>query len=115
MALPPEQLADLKLLFPKLSTAEEGGTTFIQIKNMILPDGCDPKEVTGLLCPIDRDGYHSRLFLSHKISHKGRGQNWNPAGGIVILGKTWFAVSWKTSAGQTLTRMLLDHLGAFRP
>ena len=115
MALPADQLEELKILFPKLAVAEEGGMTFVEIKNLILPQGCSPKQVTALLCPMSRDGYCSRLFLSEKISHKGRGQNWNPAGGTVILGQSWFAVSWKTSAGQTLTRMVLDHLDAFRP
>ncbi len=111
---PPDQIDGLKMLFPELSAAEEGGTTFIRIENLILPEGCVPRTVEALLCPIARDGYSSRLFLSEKISHGGGGTNWNPQGGSVILGRQWWAVSWQTRPGQTLSEMVLDHLGAFR-
>lgn len=111
---PPDQIDGLKLLFPALAAAEEGGTMFIRIENLILPEGCEPRKSDALLCPVARDGYSSRLFLSEKISHRGAGTNWNPSNGSVILGRQWWAVSWRTRAGQTLSEMVLDHLGAFR-
>ena len=86
--------------------------TFLRIEGLNLPEGASPVEVTGLLCPTARDGYQSRLFLDHRITHRGKGTNWN-ADGVVILGQPWYAVSWQTKPGQTLIQMMLDHLGAF--
>lgn len=112
---PQEQIDCLKTLYPGLSMAEEGGLSFILIENLKLPEGCEPRVVKGLLCPMKRDGYPSRLFISAKVSHKGKGQNWNPTNGCVILGQQWWAVSWKTTQpDQTLSQMVLDHLLAFR-
>ena len=111
---PAGQIETLKALFPNIEVAEEGGTRFILITGVMLPDGCEPREVEALLCPSERDGYPSRLFLSHKVTHRGRGTNWNPHAGAMILGRLWWAVSWKTRPGQTLSEMVLDHLGAFR-
>jgi len=112
--LPTGEVEALKALFPNIALAEEGGTSFILIKNVTLPDGCEPRQVEALLCPSERDGYPSRLFLSHKVSHHGKGTNWSPSGGAMILGRVWWAVSWRTRSGQSLTEMVLDHLAAFR-
>jgi hypothetical protein len=115
LVFPQDQIDELKKMYPVLSTAEEGDFRFILIENLKLPEGCEPKIVKGLLCPMTRDGYPSRLFLSAKVTHKGKGQNWNPQNGTVILGEHWWAVSWKTTrSGQTIREMLLDHLEAFR-
>lgn len=112
---PQEQIEALKSVYSALSVAEEGSFKFILIENLKLPEGCEPSTVNGLLCPTDRDGYPSRLFLSEKIAHRGAGQNWNPPNGSVMLGKQWWAVSWKTTRpNQTMLEMVLDHLGAFR-
>ncbi len=110
-----EQIEALKTVYPALAAAEEGSFKFVLLENLKLPEGCEPRTVTGLLCPMDRDGYPSRLFVSDKIVHRGVGQNWNPPGGSTILGRQWWAVSWKTTRpNQTLLEMVLDHLGAFR-
>lgn len=112
---PQEQIEVLKSVYPTLSLMEEGSFNFIQIENLKLPEGCEPRMVKGLLCPMDRDGYPSRLFLSTKVGHRGAGKNWNPATGTLIRGEHWWAVSWKTARpDQTLLEMVLDHLGAFR-
>lgn len=108
-----EQLNALKSVFPDLEVGKEGGTEFVHIRDMPLPDGCVPNRVDGLLCPSARDGYPSRLFLSEQISHSGKGTNWNAAG-VRILGRQWWAVSWKTRDAQTLLEMILDHLSAFQ-
>jgi hypothetical protein len=109
-----EQVGALKSLYPKISTASEGDFRFIRIDELKLPSGCAPDIVSALLCPMLRDNYPSRLFLSKKIAHKGRGQHWN-ADGVLILGQQWWGVSWKTTKpNQTLLEMVLDHLGAFR-
>ncbi len=110
-----DQIDALKSVYPTLGTAEEGSFKFILIEGLKLPEGCEPRTINGLLCPTERDGYPSRLFLSAKIAHRGPGQNWNPANGSTILGQNWWAVSWKTTrSNQTLLEMVLDHLGAFR-
>lgn len=109
-----EQIAALKTLYPDIATASEGGVDYILIEPLKLPEGCEPRTVKGLLCPTQRDGYPSRLFISQKISHRGKGQNWNPTHSVVILGQHWWAVSWKTNSNLTLIQMVLDHLGAFR-
>src|ERR1043165_6832870 len=103
-----KQVDVLKTLYLTLATAEEGDFAFILIDPLKLPDGCQPQEVKGLLCPTQRDGYPSRLFLSEKVQHRGKGQNWNPTDGSMILGQKWWAVSWKTTrSNQTLLEMVL--------
>lgn len=109
----PEQIEALKTLYPEISIAEEGSLPYLRIEKLKLPDGANPQVVTGLLCAAKRDDYNSRLFLSEKITHGGKGTNWN-ADGVVILGQKWWAVSWKTPEGLTLLQMVLNHLGAFR-
>lgn len=113
MPFPADEIEELKLFNPNLSLAEEGGRSYIRIEGLWLPAGCQPNTVTGLLCPLDHSGYTSRLFLSHQIDHKGRGQNWN-AQGVVILGQKWWAVSWKIAQeNKRLLSKLQAHLGAF--
>lgn len=114
MAFDQDQVNELKRYYPKLQDAEEGGQSFILISEMALPSGCDPQMVDGLLCPSLRDGYPSRLFFSSKIVHRGRGNNWN-ADGVVILGRRWWAVSWHTHKNnQRLLEMVTTHLQAFK-
>src|SRR4051812_34053052 len=107
---PQEQIDALKTLYPEVSASAEGVNEYIAVERLRLPDGCEPKEVKALLCINQRDGYPSRLFLSKKVTHKGKGQNWN-ANGVLILGQQWWAVSWKTNRPNlTLTQMIIDHL-----
>ncbi len=109
---PAEQIAALKTLYPQLSAAEEGGKPYLRIEGLKLPDGAIPQIVTALLCPVP-ESYQSRLYLDTKITHPGKGTNWN-ANGVVILGQKWWAVSWQTKPNLTLVEMMLTHLDAFR-
>ena len=110
-----DQVAALKSVFPNVSATEVGEVTVYVIENICLPEGAEPKVVTGLLWPRDRDGYPSRLYLSQKVVHKGKGQNWNPKESVNLLGRVWWAVSWKLARPeQTLLEMTLGHLEAFR-
>jgi hypothetical protein len=112
---PKDQIAAVKAAYPDISVAEEGKVNFLLIEKLKLPDGCNPRVVDALLCPAARDGYPSRLFLSQKISHRGPGQGWNPNHAVVILGRQWWAVSWKTDGKEKpLMGMIMDHIGAFR-
>ena len=107
-----DQVALLKKLCPSAAEATEGGVTFLHLGQISLPNGCNPRLVEALLCPVARDGYQSRLFLSEKVAHTGKGQNWN--GNAYILGRTWWAVSWHTRQGIPFHEMVLGHLEAFR-
>ena len=112
MTFPPDEIGEVKTVFAGLSTASEGGTDFILIPSLKLPASCDPPVVDALLCPSQKDGYSSRLYLSARITHKGLGQNWNAD--HVILGRCWFAVSWRVDPSVTrLLSILAAHLEAF--
>lgn len=114
MSFEQDQIDELKCYYSNLSVVEDAGQRFILIPLLQLPDGCVPQGVEGLLCPSPRDGYPSRLFLSSKIKHNGPGQNWN-ADGVVIAGKRWWAVSWKTNNNnQRILGMVTAHLQAFK-
>jgi hypothetical protein len=102
----------MKQAFASLCTASEGGINFILIPSLKMPAGCEPAVVDALLCPSQRDSYRSRLYLSYKIRHKGPGQNWNAD--QIILGRRWFAVSWRVDPSVTrLLALLAAHLEAF--
>jgi hypothetical protein len=114
MALKPEQITELKRCYSGLALVKDGEVEFILISPLLLPAGCEPHSVDGLLCPVPRDGYSSRLFLSQKITHSGKGVNWN-ADGVLIANRKWWAVSWKTNKDDlTLLGMVLTHLDAFK-
>lgn len=108
------QIDELKLFYPEIGAVTDGGVEFILIRSFRLPDGCAPAVVDALLCPVARDGYPSRLFLSQKVRHIGPGQNWNAAG-VQIAGSQWWAVSWKVNKnGLTLLGVVLAHMEAFK-
>ena len=112
MSFAEDEIDELKNAFAGLSMTSEGGTVFILVPSLILPTGCDPAIVDGLLCPSIRDGYPSRLFLSSRVNHRGPGQNWT--GDQLILGRRWSAVSWKTQESKSrLSAILAGHLEAF--
>lgn len=115
MNFPLDEIEELKRSFVGLSTASEGGTAFILIPEMSLPAGCQPGVVDALFCPSPRDGYTSRLFLSARVAHHGKGQNWNPGTGVMILGRQWWAVSWKAQdSNKRLSAILASQLEAFK-
>ena len=110
-----EEIEELKKCYPNIGLASEGGKDYLRIEGLRLPEGCQPDTVTGLLCPTEHSGYSSRLFLSTRITHRGKGTNWNAAG-VVILGQQWWAVSWKINAANVrLISKVQAHLGAFTP
>lgn len=113
MNFPDDQIAELKLLFPSVSLAEENGHTYFFFEKMRLPSGCDPAITDGLLCATPRDGYPSRLFFHDKITSRSA-LNWNSLG-VRILERNWNAYSWKINRdGLRLAQMMTEHLGALR-
>jgi len=111
MEFSPEQIAELKTIVPELATADEGGNSFILLKNCNLPGGCTPSVADLLLCAVPRDGYESRLFFPVQIAG-GPARNWN--GNLRLLDKNWFAFSWRTASGLRLAEMLVIHLNGLR-
>jgi hypothetical protein len=105
-----DEVEELVRQYADVEAAEEGGITFYLLPNVAMKPGRTPARVDLLLCPVARDGYESRLFLSERV-HGGPQQNWN--GHIRILERNWVAVSWRTPKGLRMAQMVAHHLGAF--
>ena len=108
-----DDVAELLILYPGAQRADAGGRPYFLLPDMALPDGCTPESTDALLCPRERDGYSSRLFLARQIAHRGSGTNWN-AMNVRILERNWFAVSWRVQASLRLVQLIRGHLDAFR-
>lgn len=113
MEIPQDQIEELRDLCSELSQASEGGFQYIRLHQLKLFDSCTPNTVDALLCPMERDGYHSRLFFTQVIAKQSGIQlNWNSH--LRILDGDWHAYSWKTQPGLRLFEMVLIHLDALR-
>lgn len=109
---PDDQIQELKAIYGDgIKKIVDLGFPYFLIPNLQLPDGCTPGVVDGLLCPVQKDNYASRLFVSEKVQFQGKA-NWN--GNVRVGGRNWFAVSWKTVGSLRLSQMVVVHLGAFR-
>jgi len=107
MDIPDEQIKELEKYFEGTRRIEEGGLIYFYIPTLVLPDGCEPKVVEAMLCPVQRDGYPSRLFLSAMVKTPFP-RNWN-ANGVRIMERQWYAFSYNHIKG-TLLQMLAAHL-----
>lgn len=114
MTISQEQIEELLGVFPNVKQASEGGTTYFLLPKLNMPLHCTPDQVDALLCPVLRDGYQSRLFLSEKVNGNSS-RNWTVTGNVRILDRNWYAISWQTRPGLRLMQMLLAHLDAFKP
>ena len=108
MDFPDKQIKELEKYCEGVRRVDEGGLIYFYIPALILPDGCEPKVVEAMLCPVDRDGYTSRLFLSEMVKTPFP-RNWN-ANGVRIMERQWHAFSYKDIKGMTLLQMLGAHL-----
>ena len=109
MDFPKDQVEELEQLFPGATRAEEGGVAFFLLPQVRLP-GRTPTEVEALLCPVQRDGYPSRLFLAQQVQ-PCRAGGW---GTVRILERNWYVVSWRTREGLRLAQMVLAHVDALK-
>lgn len=101
-----DQVAELQLLCGKVTEFQEGGKRLLLLERLVLPAGCEPREVEALLCPQERDGYQTRLFLTQPIP--GKGSNWSVHR---ILDRSWHSWSWQgISPNQRLIQILRGHL-----
>jgi len=113
MNFPEEQVNELKNSFPdnEIQKCEEAGIVYFLIPAVTFPEGCVPNAVDLLYCPTPRDGYIARLFFSEKVTAK-QNLNWN--GDTVILGRRWFAYSWRIDEKTTLVNTLFVILRALK-
>ncbi len=112
MEYPKEQIEDLKGYCSKVRAAKEGEITYLYLEDLRLPAGCTPEVCDGLLCPVARDGYPSRLFLSVQVSPPYP-RNWNVSNAR-IGEKNWYVFSWRVNlVSPTLVQMLVAHLTGF--
>jgi len=111
MSCPPEEIEELRLAFPGVAEASEGGVVYIFIPDLRLPDGSHPGKVDALLCPdAERHGYPSRLFFAERLE-SNKNLNWNPPNGIRILERNWHAFSWRLNLrGLRLVQLVALHL-----
>lgn len=107
-----DQVAGLKEYCKKVSLLEECGVTFLFMEELRFPEGCSPNVCNGLLCPVPREGYPSRLYLSCKVSCPYE-KNWNVS--EARIGEwNWYAFSWKVERPNlTLPELLIAHLSGF--
>ena len=119
MAAIDDQVCELARAFPDARAAPEGGVTFYLLPSVTLPAHCQPRTVDLLLCPSQRDGYETRLFLSQQVQRpphpdEKKRHNWN--GHARILERNWHALSWQIPGvlRMRLLQMVLCHLEAFQ-
>ena len=105
-----DQLQELSDLCGEVRELAEGGKVYIYLPRLMLPNGCVPAEVEGLLCIQEHSGYATRLFLSQQIA--GRGANWSVHR---IVDRAWHTWSWNNvSAQMRPAAILAEHLRALR-
>ena len=112
MSFAPVQLDELRAYCSELQAVSEGNITYIVLKDMKLPTGCEPSICDGLLCSFARDGYPCRLFFSEQIK-SSYARNWT--GSIFrIADRNWVAFSWKVEkSNPTLLEIVLSHFAGF--
>lgn len=112
MTVPEDQLAELKAVYDGALLHLEGGVPYIYIPALKLPDGCSPCEIESLFSPRTAHGYPSRLFFAQQLKTPSS-RNWN--GNVRILGRSWFAYSWKIDRpADRLLGLLGQHVGSLR-
>ena len=114
MAIPQDQIEEMKDAFPGILGAEEAGIPYFLIPQLGMPNGVTPASVDVLLCPVaDRHGYPSRLFFAQQVQ-SAKLLNWN-TNGVRILERNWFAYSWKINQpGLRPMQILALHLKALQ-
>lgn len=110
----PDEIAELKELFPGIARYEEGALTYFLLPQLQLPAGCVPGTADALFCPMNRgDGYPSRLFFSTRVRSSSE-RNWNGQD-VRIIERNWFAYSWKIGESKLrLAQMISAHLRALQ-
>lgn len=115
MSLPVEQIEAFgnSGLCTEASPFDEGGITYLQIKDLKVPLQTETKVMDAVLCPTTYGGYATRLFLAENLNGLApKTANW---GSFPIAGRTWYSWSWQGVAPTlSLTQMVVTHLQALR-
>lgn len=112
MVYPKEEIEELKCYCTKLSLLPEVSVNYLYMEGLRLPAGCEPAVCDGLFCPVPKDGYPSRLYLSTQVKSI-YSRNWNVRN-VRIGERNWFAFSWKVElTNPTLAQLLVAHLTGF--
>lgn len=110
MILQEGQLENLTPLCQGTEAMAEGGITYVYLPGLRINQNDGTVIVRdALLCPMGRDGYTTRLFLSESIP--GKGQNWTQHR---ILNRTWHTCSVQGIPPGRLVEVLAEHLVMFR-
>lgn len=105
-----DEVAELELICGKVSEYQAEGRRLLLLEKVPLPGDGSSSTREGLLCPEERDGYATRLFLSAPVN--GKGTNWTRHR---ILDREWHSWSWKdVPANQRLSQILAGHLKGLR-
>lgn len=99
-------------LVPEAQVAREGGATFLLLPALPLPEGIQPRAADALLCPTPRDGYPSRLYYAVQPQHAP--PQFRNVRATHILGRTWYACSWRVRSGLRLAQLVRAHLDALK-
>jgi hypothetical protein len=112
MEYPKEEIEELKRYCTKLSLLSEVGVNYLYMEGLRLPAGCEPAVCDGLLCPVPKDGYPSRLYFSTQVKSSYT-RNWNVCN-VRIGERNWFAFSWQVKlTNLTLAQLVVAHLTGF--
>lgn len=101
------EIKELHAVSKGAKVVEVGGTTYVHLPTLALPDG---RIVEALLCLTVSNGYSTRLFLSEPVPSKG--SNWTVH---TILDKAWHTWSWNGVPSDIRPiEVLASHLAALR-
>jgi hypothetical protein len=110
VSIPADRLSPLQPLCESAQALQEGGHTYIYLKNLRIRIAGINHVVDALLCPMANTGYVTRLFLS--VAFPQKGVNWSVH---QILGRAWHTWSWNgVPADLPLLQMLMCHLDALK-
>jgi hypothetical protein len=105
-----EHLSELIAICPGAREMTEGGITYVYLPALRISSAGQTVVMDALLCPQQRDGYATRLFLSQVV--QGRGNNWTTH---QILSRPWYTWSWNNvSSAQRPAQILAGHLAALK-
>jgi hypothetical protein len=114
-----DQIEELGRVYQGVVIATEGQTPYYLIPAVPLPSHCSQPSVDVLLCPLQQNGYPTRLYFASSIGrppHPNPRKQLNWTGTVRILERNWHVLSWKVEGGTNmrLLQMLLAHLEAFQ-
>jgi len=105
-----EHLDELRSVCVKPEALSEGSYNYVYLPELVISrQGNELVKRDALLCPQERDGYKTRLFLSAPVP--GKGQNWSRH---QILGRIWHTCSWNNISPGRPAEILAEHLVVFR-